>query len=121
MFSAAVGMLFVSSSVTMAVPFGIGRVIDIIYTTAKDGHMVEQLTRFCQILLLVFIVGAVANFGRIYLMQMSGNLNANFRESVKASLSYHIISKNLDYVDVSAWNARATDNMQKLQMQYSIS
>jgi len=71
--SAAVGLLLVSSAVTMAVPFGIGRVIDIIYTTAKDGHMVERLTHFCQILLVIFVVGAFANFGRIYLMQTSGS------------------------------------------------
>jgi len=70
---AAVGLLFVSSAVTMAVPFGIGRVIDIIYTSAKDGQMVERLTYFCQILFVVFIVGAIANFGRIYLMQTSGS------------------------------------------------
>jgi len=69
---AAVGLLFISSAVTMAVPFGIGRVIDIIYTTAKDGHMVERLTQFCQFLLVIFVTGAVANFGRIYLMQTSG-------------------------------------------------
>jgi len=56
----------------MAVPFGIGRVIDIIYTTATDGHMVERLTNFCQILLAIFVIGALANFGRIYLMQTSG-------------------------------------------------
>ena len=67
------GLLFVSSAVTVAVPFGIGRVIDIIYTSAKDGQMVERLTRFCQILLAIFIIGAVANFGRIYLMQTSGS------------------------------------------------
>lgn len=71
----AVGLLFVSSAVTMAVPFGIGRVIDIIYTTSKDGQMVERLAHFCQILLVIFIVGAVANFGRIYLMQTSGTAN----------------------------------------------
>ena len=69
----AVGLLFVSSAVTMAVPFGIGRVIDIIYTSAEDGQMVEQLTRFCKILLVIFIVGAIANFGRIYFMQTSGS------------------------------------------------
>ena len=71
--TAAVGLLLVSSAVTMAVPFGIGRVIDIVYTTAKDGHMVERLTYFCQILLVIFIVGAFANFGRIYIMQTSGS------------------------------------------------
>jgi len=63
----------------MAVPFGIGRVIDIIYTTAKDGHMVERLTNFCQILLIIFVMGALANFGRIYLMQTSGKWEVYIR------------------------------------------
>jgi len=61
----------------MAVPFGIGRVIDIIYTSAKDSQMVEHLTYFCKILLAIFIIGAAANFGRIYLMQTSGNYVRN--------------------------------------------
>ena len=62
----------------MAVPFGIGRVIDIICTTAKDGYMVERLTHFCQILFVIFVVGAAANFGRIYLMQTSGRRMRTF-------------------------------------------
>ena len=65
-------MLVISSAVTMAVPFGIGRVIDIIYTKAEEGQMTEHLRQFCKILLAIFLVGAVANFGRVYLMQSSG-------------------------------------------------
>jgi ABC-type multidrug transport system fused ATPase/permease subunit len=71
-FLAAVGFLLFSSAVTMTVPFGIGHVIDIIYTTTKEGDMVGRLTQFCQILLVLFFLGAVANFARIYLMQTSG-------------------------------------------------
>lgn len=62
----------VSSAVTMAVPFGIGRVIDIIYTKDDNSKMIDKLTKFCLILLGVFLVGAAANFGRIYLMSTSG-------------------------------------------------
>ena len=62
----------VSSAVTMAVPFGIGRVIDIIYAKDQEGSMTERLTKFCKILLCVFVIGAVANFGRVYLMSTSG-------------------------------------------------
>jgi len=64
--------LFVSSTVTLAVPFGIGRVIDIIYTPEEQEAMVPRLKTFCKVLLGVFIVGAIANFGRVYLMQISG-------------------------------------------------
>ena len=64
----------ISSAVTLVVPFGIGRVIDIIYTASEQGNMVERLQHFCLILLGIFICGALANFGRIYIMQSSGEL-----------------------------------------------
>ena len=69
---AAVFFLLISSAVTMAVPFGIGRVIDIIYSKADDGNMVKRLRDFCIVLLAVFICGAGANYGRVYFMQMAG-------------------------------------------------
>ena len=72
----AIFFLCISSAVTMAVPFGIGRVIDIIYTKSQDDadgqKMIAGLRRFCQILLCVFLIGGAANFCRVYLMQASG-------------------------------------------------
>ena len=56
----------------MAVPFCMGRVIDIIYTAAEQGQLLEKLNIVCQILVVVFVVGGVANFGRVYLMQVAG-------------------------------------------------
>ena len=64
--------MLISSAVTMAVPFGIGRVIDIIYSKSDDGNMIKRLRDFCIVLLAVFICGAAANYGRIYYMQMAG-------------------------------------------------
>ena len=40
--SGAVCLLLISSAVTMVVPFGIGRVIDIIYTKTEEGEMVKR-------------------------------------------------------------------------------
>lgn len=55
----------------MAVPFALGRVIDIIYT--KDSSkMRENLNKLCLTLSAVFVVGAMCNFGRVYLMNVSG-------------------------------------------------
>jgi ATP-binding cassette subfamily B (MDR/TAP) protein 10 len=71
-FTGAVVLLLISSGVSMAVPFCIGKVIDIIYTSSKEGHMKERLTVFCRIMIGVFVIGALANFGRVYLMQISG-------------------------------------------------
>ena len=49
-----------------------GKVIDIIYTAAEQGQLIEKLNIVCQILVVVFVVGGVANFGRVYLMQVAG-------------------------------------------------
>jgi ATP-binding cassette subfamily B (MDR/TAP) protein 10 len=94
--AAAVGFLFISSAVTMAVPFGIGRVIDIIYTTAKDGDMVGRLTSFCEILLAIFLFGALANFGRIYIMQTSG---IRIIRSLRCQLFSSIIRQEMAFFD----------------------
>lgn len=62
---ASIGCLVISSAITMTVPFAVGRVLDIIFTEAFSK---ERLTNFCLTLLGVFIIGGLANFGRIYLM-----------------------------------------------------
>lgn len=69
----AIGLLFISSAVTMSVPFCMGKIIDIIYSTSQDTtQMVETLSYVCKILCGVFVSGGAANFGRVYLIQVSG-------------------------------------------------
>lgn len=73
-FSGAVCFLVISSSVSMAVPFSLGKVLDIIYTSSQDTQNArEKLNNLCMILIGIFLVGAICNFGRIYLMTTSGN------------------------------------------------
>ncbi|KAL4238741.1 ATP-binding cassette sub- B member 10 [Mactra antiquata] len=67
----AIGFLVISSSVTLSVPYCMGKVIDIINTSAKDGTLMEKLTSFCSILLVIFVIGGLANFGRAYLMSIA--------------------------------------------------
>lgn len=67
----AVAFLIVSSAVTMAVPFSLGRLIDIIYTNEKD-KMKENLNRLLVTLLGIFLVGGFCNFRRVYLMSIVG-------------------------------------------------
>ena len=55
----------------MAVPFAIGRVVDIIYR-ADAGEARDRLVTICLTLGAVFVVGAAANCGRVYLMTVSG-------------------------------------------------
>ena len=55
----------------MVIPFALGKVIDIIYSVNQET-MVENLTNVSLGLVGVFIIGAVCNFGRTYLMNVSG-------------------------------------------------
>jgi ATP-binding cassette subfamily B (MDR/TAP) protein 10 len=52
----------------MAVPFGLGKILDIIYDTSSEADSAKKkLDQFCLILAGVFLVGGLANFGRVYL------------------------------------------------------
>lgn len=68
----AIAFLLVSSSVTMAVPFCFGKVIDVI-STAKKEEMKENLNRLTLVLLVVFLIGGLSNFRRVYLMSTAGH------------------------------------------------
>lgn len=57
----------------MSVPLVIGKIIDFIYTNAESHHsMLVSLRLACYALCGVFVAGAAANFGRLYLMQTAG-------------------------------------------------
>jgi ATP-binding cassette, subfamily B (MDR/TAP), member 10 len=52
----------------MAVPFGLGKILDTIYSSNTDNQAAKvKLDEFCLILAGIFIVGGIANFGRVYL------------------------------------------------------
>ena len=60
----------------MAVPFGLGKILDTIY--AKDADIKaakEKLNEFCLLLAGIFILGGLANFGRVYLFNNACKLN----------------------------------------------
>jgi len=57
----------------MAVPFSLGKVVDILYSS-EAGQATEKLLPLCATLLAVFAAGAACNFGRVYLMNVSGKL-----------------------------------------------
>lgn len=83
----AVALLFISSGVTMAIPFCMGKVIDTIYSPVNEGKLVEKLNMICKYLVVIFLIGALANFGRVYLMQVSGqNIIKSLREKVFGSI-----------------------------------
>eukprot|EP00088_Acartia_fossae_P071392 TRINITY_DN9788_c0_g1_i11.p1 TRINITY_DN9788_c0_g1~~TRINITY_DN9788_c0_g1_i11.p1 ORF type:complete len:655 (-),score=72.17 TRINITY_DN9788_c0_g1_i11:343-2286(-) len=92
----AIGLLVISSGVTMSVPFALGKVVDIIYNMdqLKNSSLSEQkeeirqrLNKVCAALCGIFIIGAAANFGRVYLMRIAGqNITANLRNKVFSSI-----------------------------------
>ena len=87
----AIGLLFISSAVTMSVPFCMGKIIDIIYTSSQNpAQMVDTLTYVCKILCGVFLLGGTANSGRVYLIQISGKKLKVFSASVFWPLSVYI-------------------------------
>lgn len=82
----AIGLLTISSTITMAVPFALGHVIDIIYT-ADTLAMKQNLQNVCLTLTGVFLTGAAANFGRVYLMNVAGQrITRTLRSSVFAAI-----------------------------------
>ena len=95
--AAAMGLLIISSAVTMSVPFALGKIIDIIYNLdqlksseqeVKKLAIKDRLQRVCLGLTGVFLLGGLCNFGRVYLMRVSGqNITANLRNKVFSSIA----------------------------------
>ncbi|KAK4300115.1 hypothetical protein Pmani_027666 [Petrolisthes manimaculis] len=82
----AIGLLGISSTVTMAVPYALGHVVDIIYTS-EASVVADNLNRVCMALTAVFLTGALSNFGRVYLMSIAGQRITNtLRSSVFAAI-----------------------------------
>ncbi|XP_075530169.1 ATP-binding cassette sub-family B member 10, mitochondrial-like [Dermacentor variabilis] len=84
---AAVLLLFVSSSVMIAFPFCIGKVIDVIYTASNNDELRANLNWICKVLTGAVVIGGLANFGRVYLMNSSAQRIINsLRKQAHASL-----------------------------------
>lgn len=82
----AVGLLFISSSVSMSVPLTVGKLID--YFSSKDSHMFLDISPDVALLGLlgIFTIGALANTGRVLLMRLAGQrIVARLRQALYAS------------------------------------
>ena len=81
----------------MSVPFALGKVIDIIYSMdrmkgdqdltklneQKKAKIRETLNTVCTVLVGIFVLGGLANFGRVYHMRIAAqNITARLRNSV---------------------------------------
>lgn len=67
----AMGLLFVSSAVSMSVPLTIGRLIDF-FSKKEATFFGMSFTLAASLLAVVFCVGASANAGRAIIMRLSG-------------------------------------------------
>ncbi|KAF9460732.1 P-loop containing nucleoside triphosphate hydrolase protein [Collybia nuda] len=77
----AIGLLLVSSSVSMSIPFTIGKLIDFFSTTNPQLPLDLSVWQASTLLLALFTTGALANAGRSFLMRMSGQrIVARLRE-----------------------------------------
>ncbi len=64
-------LLLISSGVTMLVPFFIGKLID--FVQDGDKNTIKQKLKDVSLIMLgIFLIGALANFGRVYLIQSTG-------------------------------------------------
>ena len=80
----------------MSVPFALGKVIDIIYgldqMKLKDTESIKEITKknldkLCTALIVVFSIGGLANFGRVYYMRIvAQNITARLRNQVFGSI-----------------------------------
>ncbi|KAH9485598.1 ABC multidrug transporter mdr2 [Psilocybe cubensis] len=68
----AIGLLLVSSAVSMSVPFTIGKLIDFFSTTNPQIPFGLSVWQASGGLMLLFTLGATANAGRAILMRLSG-------------------------------------------------
>ncbi|RXG61914.1 ATP-binding cassette sub-family B member 10, mitochondrial [Armadillidium vulgare] len=95
--AAGIALLAFSSSITMAVPFALGHVIDVIYT-ADPVEMKQNLKNVCLGLVGLFVTGGLANFGRVYLMNIAAQrITRNLRSSVFSS----IIKQEITFFDMN--------------------
>ncbi|KII95612.1 hypothetical protein PLICRDRAFT_222870 [Plicaturopsis crispa FD-325 SS-3] len=88
----AIGLLLISSTVSMSIPFTVGRLIDFFSSPNPSIPMGLTLGQASAILLLMFTTGAFANAGRALLMRMSGQrIVARLRErTYEASLKQEV-------------------------------
>ncbi|XP_052769757.1 ATP-binding cassette sub-family B member 10, mitochondrial-like isoform X2 [Mya arenaria] len=73
-----------------------GKIIDIINESAHDGTLMEKLTTICSYLLVVFAVGALANFGRSYLMDVSA---MKIIQQIRQKLFSSVMKQDIGFFD----------------------
>jgi putative ABC transport system ATP-binding protein len=88
-------LLFVSSGITMAVPFSIGKILD--SATQADGLILGMtLEHFCVVFLTVIAGGAFASCGQMALLKITGE---RIITKLRSSLYKHTYVQNAEFFD----------------------
>ncbi|CCG82339.1 ABC multidrug transporter Mdr2 [Taphrina deformans PYCC 5710] len=88
-FTAALSLLLVSSGISMSIPFTIGKILDFATSTASNPEIFGlTMNQFYGTLGAVFVIGGVANFGRVLLLRVIG-------ERVVAKLRTRLFRKTM--------------------------
>ncbi|KAI9028255.1 hypothetical protein CLU79DRAFT_697155 [Phycomyces nitens] len=94
--TAAIGLLIISSSVTMSVPFSMGKIIDIVSHPGTEQYMGLSMPQFFGALSVVFVIGAAANTGRVLLFRISGE---RIIQRLRANLYKSILKQDMAFFD----------------------
>ena len=93
--AAAIALLVLSSGVTMSVPFFLGKIIDMLQTYKHD-ELRQRLKQMTMILIAIFGIGALANFGRVYLILTTSQ---RIIKRVREQLFQGILRKEMAFFD----------------------
>lgn len=96
--------LCVSSTVSLSIPLGIGRIIDIF--SGQDTGLPVSVPTAAGLLTLFFAIGAVANMGRVILMRISGQrIVARLREAAYGN----VLRQDIGWHDLQGASTKAKD------------
>lgn len=88
----AITFLVVSSAITMSVPFYVGKLIDIVYTSDKES-VKKNLNWWCMVLSGVFVLGGLCNFCRVYLMSTTSHkITRSLRKQLYAAILHQEVA-----------------------------
>eukprot|EP00126_Sphaerothecum_destruens_P007161 Sdes_comp19717_c0_seq1m11665 len=115
----AIVLLLISSAVTMSIPFGMGKIIDIVFSSPDSLSKLKQVTLG---LGFISILGGLANFGRVYLINIaSQRIVARSRKEIystilKQEIGFFDQTKSGEIVnrlssDVEVMSRSLTDNV----------
>lgn len=91
----AIALLLISSTVTMSVPYFLGKIIDMLQTYKQD-ELRTRLKQMTFVLVGIFGIGALANFGRVYLILTTSQ---RIIKRIREQLFNGILRKEMAFFD----------------------